>query len=122
MATKSTPRKIVQVAALRVQGVRPDGSPDDVKTEVVALCDDGSVWTMFDTLSGEWVPLPKIPQWQLFEDWRDDVGELLTSRHLIRKDALSQILKDHHSTLMADYNAGRVATEAAEAVYAHYKQ
>ncbi len=122
MATKGSPRKIVQVTALRIQGIRPDGSPDDAKTEVVALCDDGSVWTMFDTLSGEWVPLPKIPQWQLFEEWRDDVAEQLASRHLMRSDALRQILEQHHSTLMASYNAGRPAGEAADAVNADYKQ
>lgn len=57
-------RKIIQIAALR-HGELSDRDGKQVMsadTELVALCDDGSVWTLFDTLKSEWVRAPDIPQ------------------------------------------------------------
>lgn len=58
-------RKIIQIQALRftrapVQG--GGGPPQD--TELVALCDDGTVWTRTSTMPGEaeWVLVEDVPQ------------------------------------------------------------
>lgn len=57
-------RKIIQIAALRRGGLpEPDGTQVvSSNTELTALCDDGSVWTLSDTLKSEWVRVPDIPQ------------------------------------------------------------
>lgn len=57
-------RKIIQIAALRHNGLPEHDSAQvaSADTELVALCDDGSVWTLFDTLKSEWLRVPDIPQ------------------------------------------------------------
>lgn len=47
-------RKIVQIQALRFEGsTATDGKPSQ-ETELIALCEDGTVWTRTSTVSGEW--------------------------------------------------------------------
>lgn len=121
MPLKETPRKVIQVAALRMQTAGADGPAGDARTEVVALCDDGSIWTIIDTINGEWVPLPKIPQWQLFEDWRTDVAACLVSDHLMPTDAAEQILGKHRAELLSGHDAGQPAGEVAATIAALYK-
>ncbi|WP_426106319.1 hypothetical protein [Massilia sp. TSP1-1-2] len=56
-------RKIIQISALRVDKRDELGRLDETATEIIALCDDGTVWTMFDTMSGNgWVHVAPIPQ------------------------------------------------------------
>jgi hypothetical protein len=110
-------RKPIQIAALRF--AKPgavSGEPDSIETEVVALCDDGSIWTILGT-NNEWVPLPPIPQDQLREDWLADVGELLASTHLVRRDAVNQILDEYRDELRLAFNSHDSTKDAAKAIY-----
>lgn len=56
------PRKIIQIQALRFQSNCGDKETSSQDTELVALCDDGTVWTCISALNGEWVQAPEIPQ------------------------------------------------------------
>lgn len=106
-------RKPIQIAALRFD--RPDDKPDgrdSIETEIVALCDDGTMWTLFGT-DGEWVPLPKIPQGPLLEDWLTDVAAILVEYH-VRKDAAERVVDSHYTFLADKYRAGSPASEAAK--------
>lgn len=54
VAGKLNARKIVQIQALRFEGsTAQDGKPSQ-ETELIALCDDGTVWIRTSTISGEW--------------------------------------------------------------------
>lgn len=111
-------RKPIQIAALRCE--KPDavaGQPGSIETEVWALCDDGSIWTIVGT-DGEWVPLPPVPQDQLREDWLAEVGEALVSTHLLRREALSWIMEDYRDDLRGAFNNRQPAQEAAKEVNA----
>lgn len=56
-------RKIVQIAAVRVDLVDNALRVYDNETQLVALCDDSTVWTLLGPASGrEWVEAPAIPQ------------------------------------------------------------
>ena len=108
-------RKPIQIAALRF--VRPDdkgGEPIN-ETEVVALCDDGSIWTMFG-MESAWVPLPQIPQVPLRDDWLDEVGQILIKSHLMKKESIREILSEHEDLLRAAFNRHETAKQAAAAV------
>jgi hypothetical protein len=110
-------RKPIQIAALRFGkpgGV--SGEQDSIETEVVALCDDGSIWTILGT-DNEWVPLPPIPQDQLREDWLREVGELLVSNHLVRPEAVSWILSEYRDELRLAFNSHDSTKDAAKAIY-----
>lgn len=109
-------RKPIQIAALRVRKPDASGEPDSIETEVVALCDDGSIWTILGTRS-EWVPLPPVPQDQLREDWLADVGELLASSHLVRQDAVGGILEEYRDELRLAFNSHDSAKDAAKAMH-----
>lgn len=110
-------RKPIQIAALRV--ARPSetqGEPDSIETEIVALCDDGTIWTMFGTLDGQnWTPVARIPQGPVLEDWMDEVAAALVSSH-IRKDAVEQVMDDHQELLAGKYHDGINAIAAAKTI------
>ncbi len=56
-------RKIIQIQALRFEGVADEDSKLPQETELIALCDDGSVWTRLTTdPSSYWVRVDDIPQ------------------------------------------------------------
>ena len=103
-------RKPIQIAALRFEKEH-EGSTPSIETEIIALCDDGTIWTMFGTQS-EWVPLPRIPQEKIFEDWLSDVGDALISNH-IRKDAIPSFINERQSRLLALFNQATSPKEAA---------
>ncbi len=66
-------RKIIQIAALRANKLDELGSLDETETELIALCNDGTVWTMFGTLNGsQWVPIAPIPQGEPSIETDDD--------------------------------------------------
>lgn len=57
-------RKVIQIAAAFDSGdgsgeCRPSYQP---ATELIALCDDGTLWRMPATVAPVWHPLPPIPQ------------------------------------------------------------
>jgi hypothetical protein len=111
-------RKPIQIAALRFgKPVEASGGQDSIETEVVALCDDGSIWTILGD-DNEWVPLPPIPQGQLREDWLAEVGEMLTSNHLVRRDAVTWILNEYRDELRLAFNSHDSTKDAAKAIYA----
>lgn len=103
-------RKPIQIAALRFEKEHK-GSTPSIETEIIALCDDGTIWTMFGTLS-EWVSLPRIPQEQIFEDWLSDVGNALISNH-IRKDAIPAYVEERRGRLLELFNRAATAKDAA---------
>lgn len=53
-------RKPIQISTLRLE------TSNSFETQIVALCDDGSIWTM-TTTDNQWVALPPIPQGVLRE-------------------------------------------------------
>lgn len=106
-------RKPIQIAALRFEKEN-EGSTPDIETEIIALCDDGTIWTMFGTLS-EWVPLPRIPQEQIFEDWLSDVGTALISNH-VRKDVIPSFIEERRSRLLTLFNKATSSKEAAHMI------
>lgn len=56
-------RKIIQIQALRFMQKRSDQDPDSQETELIALCDDGTVWTRTSTYDESgWVKVSDIPQ------------------------------------------------------------
>lgn len=56
-------RKIIQIQALRLNEWQGEDEAPKQETELVALCDDGSVWTMTGVQYGaEWVRAADIPQ------------------------------------------------------------
>jgi hypothetical protein len=58
--SKVNPRKIIQIQALRFEGSpAQDGKPSQ-ETELIALCEDGTVWTRTSTTNGEWCPVDPI--------------------------------------------------------------
>jgi len=109
-------RKPIQIAALRFARSDDNGGPDSIETEVVALCDDGTIWTMFGT-TGEWVPLPRIPQTPVLEDWLEEVASHLPRRH-IRRDAVEHVMAEHRGLLVGKYNDGETAAAAVDALIA----
>ncbi len=48
------PRRIVQIATI------PE--TQEYSAQIVALCNDGSVWTRMDRDTSKWIQLPEIPQ------------------------------------------------------------
>lgn len=109
-------RKPIQIAAIRFE--KPNevaDRADSIETEIVALCDDGTIWTMFGT-DNEWVPLPPIPQDQLREDWIAEVREFLVENHSIRKDAVTKILDEYRDDLRAAFNRHDSAKDSAKAI------
>lgn len=116
MTARTSPRKVIQVAAMRA-----DVGSSPAETGIVALCDDGSIWTMLSASDGKWKPLPKIPQNQLFEDWCDDVADHLASRHLMRKDTLNGLLEQHRSALLSGHGSGQSVADTAAALAEPYK-
>lgn len=55
-------RKIIQIQALRFEDTNSDDGGRIQETEIIALCDDGSIWIRIRALDGEWVQLENIPQ------------------------------------------------------------
>lgn len=56
-------RKIIQIQALRFGKNLPDGRGESLDTELIALCDDGSVWTKATAdRDSEWCRVQDIPQ------------------------------------------------------------
>jgi hypothetical protein len=109
-------RTPIQIAALRFTrpSVTGEGA-DSIHTEIVALCDDGTIWTMFGT-GNEWVPLPKIPQGPMLDDWLLDVKSKLLANHFVKPSAVDQLVEDHRSILVGKYNDDATATEAAKLI------
>lgn len=110
-------RKPIQIEVLRFgHKNNVEGMPDSIETEVIALCDDGSIWVLM-TVSNEWVSLPKIPQGPLLEDWLSNVGSVLVEHYHIRKDAIDGIEDEHRHSLIVAYSDGTTAKDAAKAVF-----
>lgn len=109
-------RKPIQIAALRFGRKDEKTGAESIETEVVALCDDGTIWTMLG-MDGEWVPLPRIPQSPILEDWLAEVAVQLPRRH-IRRDAVDHLMAEHRGLLLEKYNAGETAAVAADALVA----
>jgi len=107
-------RKPIQIAALRFGRSDKNGGSESIETEVVALCDDGTIWTMLG-MDGDWVPLPRIPQIPVREDWLDEVAAYLPNCG-IRRDAVARLLDEHYSFLMQKFNDGVSAKEACDAL------
>lgn len=111
-------RKPIQIAALRFENPSAVASaPGLIETEVIALCDDGSIWTILGT-NNEWVPLPPIPQGQLREGWLAAVGEELEHRFLVQRNAISGIFEKYSQELRLAFNSHETAEEAATNVNA----
>lgn len=53
-------RKIIQFQALRFEGVAANGQDASQETEIIALCDDGTLWSRLSTIGGEWCPVEGI--------------------------------------------------------------
>jgi hypothetical protein len=109
-------RKPIQIAAFCSGRKDENGGQESNETEVVALCDDGTIWTMLG-MSGEWVPLPRIPQTPVLEDWLEEVAKYLPSRS-IRRDAIASLVKEHRGMLVEKFNAGEAAKDAGDALVA----
>jgi hypothetical protein len=109
-------RKPIQITALRFSrpSATPEGS-DSFETEIIALCDDGTIWTKFST-DHKWTPAPRIPQYQVREDWLADVAVNLTRDHHVRKDATPAILGENSALLLTAYNSGTTAKDAAKSL------
>lgn len=115
-------RKAVQIAALRFETPgEVAGSPGGTETEIVALCDDGTIWSMLGT-GNEWVPLPPIPQDQLRDDWLAEVADHLVTHHFVRKDAVTGVLADYNDELRAAFNRHESAQQSAKAINAKFQQ
>ena len=61
MGDKVHSRKIIQIQALRYEGRSAIEGVPSQETELVALCDDGTVWTRTSTIAGEWCKVDGIP-------------------------------------------------------------
>lgn len=56
-------RKVIQIQALRFELIEGEDSAPSQETELVALCDDGTIWSKCGVLNGsEWVRVDDIPQ------------------------------------------------------------
>lgn len=56
-------RKVIQIQALRIAVLEEKGSEPLQETELVALCDDGTIWSKCGVLNAsEWVRVGDIPQ------------------------------------------------------------
>ena len=109
-------RTPIQIAVLRFsKPCGESGEQNSIETEVVALCDDGSIWTILGT-DNEWVPLPPIPQDQLRDDWLREVGELLVSDHLVRPEAVNWVLSEYRDELRLAFNSHDSTKDAAKAI------
>ena len=107
-------RKPIQITALRHDKLDENGKVDEHRTEVVALCDDGTIWSLFDTMEGEWVRVPDIPQDQLSDEeqrllrtWRPNQmpGELPRAANMDQSEydrTLKSIQKKLGATAVSD--------------------
>lgn len=111
-------RKPIQITALRFGGRRGEAADgqDSIATEVIALCDDGTIWTLFGT-DGDWVPLPRIPQIELYEDWLKTVGTYLMRDHHVRKEAIPGLQEEYEDLLRRAYNDTFTGQAAAKALH-----
>ncbi len=57
-------RKVIQIAATFDSGDGQAGMQSSYQpaTELIALCDDGSLWRMAATVAPVWSSLPPVPQ------------------------------------------------------------
>lgn len=56
-------RKVVQIQALRLAVYEGEDSLPSQETELVALCDDGTIWSKCGVLTdSDWVRVNDIPQ------------------------------------------------------------
>jgi len=109
-------RKPIQIAALRFEKQSAvAGEPGSIETKVIALCDDGSIWTTLGT-DNEWVPLAPIPQDQLREDWLAAVGDELVSAFMVQRNEVSSILEEYRQELRLAFNSHDSAKDAAKSV------
>ena len=58
----ATGRKVIQIQALRFAGMPDEDLPPLQETELVALCDDGSIWSRIGITNSEWLRVDDIPQ------------------------------------------------------------
>lgn len=108
-------RKPIQIAALRFGKPLNHAEQESIETELVVLCDDGTIWTMLGTDS-DWVPLPRIPQDTLREDWLAEVAGQLTNEYAISKDDTPAFLDEYSSELRAAFNRHDSPQESARVV------
>ena len=56
-------RKVIQIQALRFALSEAEDAEPSQETELVALCDDGTIWAKCGVLNGsDWVRVDDIPQ------------------------------------------------------------
>lgn len=58
----SNTRTIVQIQALRFEGMADERLGSLQETELVALCDDGSLWSRIGITNSEWLRIDDVPQ------------------------------------------------------------
>ena len=56
------PRKIIQISNAQVENTYHTQS----EFVTIALCDDGSVWKLFNNVNAVWERLPDIPQDKIY--------------------------------------------------------
>lgn len=98
-------RKPIQIAVLRSD--RPT-----IDTELFALCDDGTIWAR-SGMEREWVPLPRIPQEKIWEDWIAEVSSYLEGKYNVRREAIREILEEHSNSLSTAHRDGLDTSIAA---------
>lgn len=107
-------RKPIQIAALRYEVPSDvEGRLASFESEVIALCDDGTMWTFLSS-ADEWFPLPRIPQYQIRGDWLDDVREKLSESH--SPERVNALLDEHDSALISLYSDGVTPASAADVI------
>lgn len=109
------PRKPIQIAAVPVTHLdNPDASPT-TRTEVFALCDDGSIWSLSDNES-RWTCLPPMPQQPTMRDWMNAVTTYLRDRHNIKGEDAQGLMEKNRDTLETAYSSETNAQEAARVI------
>jgi len=107
MATKVRARKIIQIQAIRFNGVPDERGQSAQNTELVALCDDGTIWTRTSTLDGEWCPVEGIPDDDLrFEAWQQDLIVFMTTHKLYQKGFVERFTSENLNWLQARFSEG----------------
>lgn len=119
MNSKVRSRKIIQIQALRFTGIAADGIQSSQETELVALCDDGTVWTRTSTITGEWCQVGGIPDDDLrHEAWLKDIRDYLVKHKGIRQDVAPTLLQERHAHLKSAFESGDTMKSVAEAILA----
>lgn len=109
-------RKPIQVTALRFETAIENNKSGlaSIDTELIALCDDGTIWTMLG-IGNEWVPVAKIPQGPILAEWLLEVEAMLDQRG-IKDEVITQIVEENYDTLLQQFNQGYTQGQAAQSL------